>query len=1077
MPARRGLALLRTYALGSLAVVAAATVLLAGLVRWLSEEDLQASATERASQVASIIAHVMAASIDDDSQAATLAITTGTLTPTQEAALAQAVHDATVGLPLLHVNVFLPSGTIIHSHPDASFEGRRDLVNDGFFTALEGRQRVEILQNHDSLHGPTSELAVHAVETYVPVQIQGQGPVLAVLEMYADISTSMAVARERQTLVIAAGILIMTLLYGGLFLIMRRAERALTVQQQRLMAETEERQQVALRLAESEKRMRDMTGAVPALLAEVDADLHYVFANGLFREWLGVEPGHLAGRSIADHLGSDFTLLRPLIDRVRQGQWVEGEGEMNCTDQRRNVRVSLVPRQTGEALDGFYALITDITDLKQMERDLRDANDRMEQAVEERTRQLQDSEQRFRDLANASSDWFWETGPDHRFTWFSLQAMERQGMDPTRFLGRTRLEVMSEDVPEDLKAAHQAVLDAHQPFRDLLYSNRDINGKLLYIRVSGVPVFGKGGQFLGYRGTGSNVTAGMETESRATEAEGNLLAAINSLSDGFLLWDQEDTLVLWNDAFTRTYPFAADLLRTGMPFKEFVTITAERTAPTPQAAATRIRRRLADRARGMALTEIQLDEDGWTVITERRTPEGMTVGIYRDVTERKKAEIALAQSEGDLRALLRITGDPKRAFPEKLSAIMRFASRRFDTPTAVLGRLQDNGDLLVEEVAGPPGSLARGDRLSAGNPFLIATMSRGGQPLSIADTAAPDWNFGGERAQIGAYLGTPLNARGRPYGVLAFFSPEPRAGGFSAPEQEIVRLIALWAEGELSHRMVEEELRSAMEEAEVANRTKSEFLANMSHELRTPLNAVIGFSEVMTSEVFGPLGSDQYRDYALSIHDSGRHLLDLINDILDVSKIESGQLTLTEEDLDLSDILTASTRLVRERAAKAGVALRSDLPDSLPILRADQRRMKQVFLNLLTNAVKFTPSGGHVTVSAQRTPDGGLIVRVIDTGIGMKSEDIPKALLPFQQVDSGLSRRHEGTGLGLPLTKALVELHDGDLQLKSTLGEGTEVRLWFPQSRLPLEAAPKAASQTASQAASGTETGADAPAP
>jgi len=261
-------------------------------------------------------------------------------------------------------------------------------------------------------------------------------------------------------------------------------------------------------------------------------------------------------------------------------------------------------------------------------------------------------------------------------------------------------------------------------------------------------------------------------------------------------------------------------------------------------------------------------------------------------------------------------------------------------------------------------------------------------------------------------------------------------------------MVGQWVSGELTHAVAETELRAALTSAESANRTKSEFLANMSHELRTPLNAIIGFSEVMGTGVFGPLGNEKYRDYVGNIHDSGRHLLDIINDILDVSKIESGSMELLEETMTVSVVVAASIRLVRERALRGGITLKTDLPPHLPLLRGDSRRIKQILLNLLSNAVKFTPSGGTVCVSVERTPDGGLMLRVTDSGIGMKPEDIPLALIPFRQIDSGLARRHEGTGLGLPLTRALVELHDGQLNLSSRLGEGTEVRVWFPVHRL-----------------------------
>jgi signal transduction histidine kinase len=244
------------------------------------------------------------------------------------------------------------------------------------------------------------------------------------------------------------------------------------------------------------------------------------------------------------------------------------------------------------------------------------------------------------------------------------------------------------------------------------------------------------------------------------------------------------------------------------------------------------------------------------------------------------------------------------------------------------------------------------------------------------------------------------------------------------------------------------QLTSAKEQAELADRTKSEFLANMSHELRTPLNAIIGFSEIIKDEAFGPVGKTRYRDYAEDIHDSGQHLLDLINDILDLSKVESGTDELREENVDIQEFVGSVMALVKGRATKGGIELETVLEDGLPTLRVDKRKLKQILVNLLTNAIKFTLAGGKVTLRAWCCAEDGHIFQVVDTGIGIALEDIPKALAPFQQIDSSLNRKFEGTGLGLPLTKCLVELHGGSLDLQSQVGVGTTVTARFPAQRI-----------------------------
>jgi len=249
-------------------------------------------------------------------------------------------------------------------------------------------------------------------------------------------------------------------------------------------------------------------------------------------------------------------------------------------------------------------------------------------------------------------------------------------------------------------------------------------------------------------------------------------------------------------------------------------------------------------------------------------------------------------------------------------------------------------------------------------------------------------------------------------------------------------------------KIAEQEIRDAKDLAEAANITKGRFLATMSHELRTPLNAIIGFSEMMKSEMFGSLGNPHYTEYARDIHESGSHLLNLINDILDVSKLEAGKIEIIESDCDVGEVIATAGLFVRELALEGDVEVKLDCGSALPPLRADERRLKQILINLLSNAVKFTPPGGKITVSVQADPARGFVVEVRDTGIGIAPEDIPKALEPFAQIDSTLSRRYEGTGLGLPLTRSLIELHGGTIHIESELGEGTLITVTFPPERI-----------------------------
>jgi two-component system cell cycle sensor histidine kinase PleC len=233
-----------------------------------------------------------------------------------------------------------------------------------------------------------------------------------------------------------------------------------------------------------------------------------------------------------------------------------------------------------------------------------------------------------------------------------------------------------------------------------------------------------------------------------------------------------------------------------------------------------------------------------------------------------------------------------------------------------------------------------------------------------------------------------------------------------------------------------------------ANRAKSQFLANMSHELRTPLNAVIGFSEIIRDQSLGPAAVANYRDYANDIHVAGEHLLRIINDVLDVSKIEAGKLELQESETDIRAIAQSGVKLMSQSAFESGVTLTLDLPPDLPMIMGDELRIKQVLLNLLSNAVKFSQRGGTVTVGAELRADSCLAVWVADTGIGMSETEVTTAMKPFRQVVNSLSRAHNGIGIGLSLVDGIVGLHGGRLELNSAPQMGTTVTVIFPRERV-----------------------------
>lgn len=283
-------------------------------------------------------------------------------------------------------------------------------------------------------------------------------------------------------------------------------------------------------------------------------------------------------------------------------------------------------------------------------------------------------------------------------------------------------------------------------------------------------------------------------------------------------------------------------------------------------------------------------------------------------------------------------------------------------------------------------------------------------------------------------------------GAIAVYHELPREP--SRWEKSYLQGVAQLAAIAINRRRAEQNLREATHSAELANRAKTKFLANMSHELRTPLNAIIGFSDIMKSELFGALGSARYAEYAKDINDSGAHLLSVIDDILDISKIEAGRYPLEESNMDIAPTLEWSIEMVRPKTVEKQLTVTLEIDDDLPLVYADTRAIRQIMLNLLSNATKFTPSFGTIEVSARIKEDGALHLCIKDSGIGIPADKIKFVLEPFGQVDDTSARQHGGTGLGLSITKSLVELHDGTFYLESKLEVGTTAHLILPASRL-----------------------------
>lgn len=530
-----------------------------------------------------------------------------------------------------------------------------------------------------------------------------------------------------------------------------------------------------------------------------------------------------------------------------------------------------------------------------------------------------------------------------------------------------------------------------------------------------------------------------------------LSEVLDTVQEGVMLWDRDDRLLLWNESFLRLYPSMRQTITKGMSFEQVVYEAGPQLPNHPYDTPEQMTERRYASHRSLPSTmEIRYKDGRCIEINERLTPEGFVIGLYSDVSERYQAQVTLANSEGDLRTVLRLSTAPERSFSDRVVSVLSFVVNRLGLEVGLLLRIDPMEQaLVVDEVIAPPNTFSRGERIPL--PETLSGSSLGLEyPVTIDDaTHAPlSPDAAGYRLEgMLSHIWAQLIVHGNLYGVVSFASRHARALPFSVHEMELVKLIVLWISSELTHVTTEAMQRKLVEATELASRTKGEFIANMSHELRTPLNAIIGFSDVMISGVFGPLGNDKYRDYVQSIYESGQHLLGLINDILDVSKLDAAHTGLAEEEVVVADVCGSTLRIMQERAEHAGVALTSEIAPDFPILWADPRRLKQILLNLLSNAIKFTPAGGSICLTAQRTRAGGLLLRVKDTGIGMRPEDIRVALTAFMQVDNSSTRRHEGTGLGLPLAHSLVELHGGTMTIRSAPNRGTTVSVWLPAER------------------------------
>lgn len=505
----------------------------------------------------------------------------------------------------------------------------------------------------------------------------------------------------------------------------------------------------------------------------------------------------------------------------------------------------------------------------------------------------------------------------------------------------------------------------------------------------------------------------------------SLRRALDHSAQGIEIWDPGDRLIYINPAMDRIARGAGVPLEIGMAFEEHVRLRAE-LGVLPLSETDReayIADRVAQHRRGGENHLMPLIGDQWLLVRDAPLPDGGIITTVSDITELMRAEQALQESEARLRDFVRASSDRFWELDDQLRFTMLMDmkdDRGFPPAERFLGKTRwENAG--IDTTTNPRWAEHRAD-MESRRPFRDFRYD-----VQNTDGEWRNWRISGvpvfdEAQRFKGYRGT------------------------SVDETDYRREL----------QSAQQALRQALRDAETANRAKSMFLATVSHELRTPLNAIIGFSDLLVSQVFGPLGDQRYGSYVQDIQASGHSLLALIEDMLDLTRAEIGQISLRESRVDIASEIAASVSMVRSRQTLTTAPIDLALPPDLPPIWGDGRLIRQILFNLIANAFKFTPVDGRVTVTAKVT-DAGAEIAIHDTGIGISERDIGKILRPFEQVDSQLSRKYEGIGLGLPLTKAFVELHGGTLSIQSELGVGSTVSVLFPVERIGADGTPSPA--------------------
>jgi len=782
--------------------------------------------------------------------------------------------------------------------------------------------------------------------------------------------------------------------------------------------------------------------------------------------WTNSAFTRLTGYTAAEALGQTPRLLKSgrhdqefyqrLWETILSGQVWRGE----MTNRRKDgslftEELTITPaRDERGAISQFIGIQQDITERKRAEGALREG------------------EEKFRTLVENTSDWVWEINERGVYTYCSPRIREILGYAPEEILGKTPFDLMPSEEAKRMAELFAPISGAREPFALLDNVNLHKDGHSVILETSATPILDSRGVFRGYRGIDRDITERKRAEEALREANETLRALVLASPLAIMALDPAGNVKTWNPAAERIFGWSIEeVLGRPLPIvpdekqEEFLALR-QRVLQGESYTGVEVRRKKRD---GSPI-EISIST------APLRDAHGEISGIMAvvaDDTERKRMVEALIRRTRQLDALRAVGTEITRELdlPTLLGLIVRRAAELVGAASGTVFLWDERDQVLVAEAWHGFADWRRGVRLQLGEGVAGTTAQRR-EGMIVNDYRTSPYAHPGtlERTGITAVLAEPLLYHDRLVGVLTInnegtgrhFTEEDRATLALFATQAAIALenARLYQEIQQHAAELEERVRERTRELEEASRHKSEFLANMSHELRTPLNSIIGFAEFLQEQRVGSLNEKQAR-YLGHIRASGQHLVQIIGDILDLSKAEAGRIVLQTESLSVATTLEDILVTTRGLAHQKHQSVEADIQPDLPSVWADPVRFKQILFNLLSNAVKFTPDGGRITLRAYQKaestkqkaaggeqqaadapvlPSAGcllpsLVIEVTDTGIGIKTEDLPRLFQQFVQLEASATKHHEGTGLGLALTKRLVELHGGRIWAQSA-GEG-----------------------------------------